>query len=140
MFVGSRRILRGVVLWIVLAVVLWIVLAGLLWGVLAGLLWIILSIVLLWTESRRFLPVPPWEASLRRWWGVLVGVTLLWGWNEGQIGLCNPPSAVHGNSSEDSSHDQEGDYRDSNTCTNAQPIPANHIIVAEWGESQLEPG
>ena len=104
-------------LWIALAIVLCVVSTVLLRDVLAGLLWIDL---LLCTESRRLLSIPPeWhseEAPLRLR-GVLVRVTLLLvlcGLCVGQIYLCNPPSPAHGNTNEDEEDDQETNGGDSN--------------------------
>ena len=132
-------------LWVDLAGVLLVDLACV--GVkLAGLLGIVHSIVLLWAGARLpFLSVPE-QAPLSRWW-ILVGVNLLlilWGLDEGQIGRRHPTSAVHGKRKEDGGHDQEAGDRNTNTCTDSQSVPANHIVEAEggrgvsrnWGEAR----
>lgn len=133
--VGSRRILWGVILGMVLSSVLWVLLASVLrgvlaivlWGVLPGLLWVVLSGLLLVTiETGRFLSVPS-EEGLR---GILVELRLLLGGlDEGQVEPGSPPPPVHDDSKEDTGDDEEADHGDSNTYTDAQSIPTNDIVV-----------
>jgi len=111
--VGGRRILRGIVLWIVLAIVLRVV-----------LLWTVSLLCFLSVASER----NPGKAP-GRWRGILVEVTLLLvlrSMDEGHVGPRNPPSPVHGVSEEDRKDDHETDDRDSDTCSSAQSLPANH--------------
>lgn len=138
--VGGRRVLRGIVLWVILAILLWIVLGVVLWVVLGVILrvvlgvwiWVVLVIILLWAVSLQFLTVAserhPREAPL--WRRVLVRVALLWvlgGLDASHICLCNLASSAHVIKKERRGHDQESGSRNTNTCAGAQPIPANPV-------------
>jgi len=123
--VGNRRVLRGIVLWVILAILLWVVLAVVLWVVLAVvLLWAVILLRLLAVASQR----RPREAPL--WWGVLVRVALLLvlgGVDACHICLRNSASSAHGMNKERRRHDQESGSRNTNTRAGAQPIPANPV-------------
>lgn len=121
--VSGGRILRGVILWTVLAIVLWVV-----------------AVVLLWIVSRLvFLSAASKEAPLR-WRGVLVRVALLLViWDKGHVRPRNPPPPAHAKSKEDRDYDHEANDCDGNTCSGAQPFPANDITEANGG-GQPRPG
>jgi len=125
--VGGRRVLRGIVLWVILAIVLWVVLGVVLWVVLViVLLWAVILLRLLAIASERH----PREAP--RWWGVLVRVVLLLvlgGVDACHICLRNSASSAHSISKERPRHDHESGSRNTNTCGGAQPIPANPVTV-----------
>jgi len=120
--VSGGRILRGAVLWIILAIVLWVVVWILLAVVL--LLWVVALLFLLSVASER----RPKEAPLG-WRGILVRVNLLlvmWD-NESHVGLSEPPSPVHSVCEEDRKYDDETCSCDRDAYSGAQTIPANII-------------
>lgn len=152
--VSGRRILWGVMLWVILVVgltmltvVLRVVLAIVLLIVLAVLVWVGLVVILLRGVTLLwFLSIVserhPGEAPLR-WWRVLIRITLLLrGMDEGHVGPCNPSSPV----SEDyCRYDHETGRRNGNTCANAQPGPANPVtgaivvtmVISHYGRRQI---
>jgi len=119
--IGGRRILRGVVRWVVLAIVLW--------AILVVVLRVVLWVVQLWVVSLLcFLPVASRWGPPRRWLDVLVRVTLLLvlrDMNEDHVGPCDPPSAVHCVGEEDRKYDHETCDRDADTRSGAESVPAN---------------
>lgn len=120
--VGGGRILRGIVLWAILAIVLLLPVSLLLF----------LSVASEWNA----------EEALLRWRRVLVGITLLLvmrGVDKGHIGPCDPPSPMHSVSEENHKYDRETSDCDGDACSSAQSFPTDDIIETSW-RGQFRPG
>jgi len=118
--VSGGWILRGVVLRAVLAIVLRVVLA-------------VVPMLLL-------LSAAPEEASMG-WRGGLVSVTLVVViWDEGHVRPRDLPSPVHAKTNEDREYDRETGDCDGDTCSSAQPFPANGITETNgevrWSQAE----
>lgn len=94
---------------------------------------IVLRVVLAVVPMLLFLPVAPKEASLG-WRRGLVSVTMLLVIrDEGHVRPRDLPSPVHAKTNEDREYDRETGDCDGNTCSSAQPFPANDITETNGG-------
>lgn len=88
----------------------------------------VVLVVLTVVPMLLFLPVAPEEASLGWRRRGLIGVTMLLViWDEGHVRPRDLPSPVHAKTNEDREYDGKTGDCDGDTCSSAQPFPANDI-------------